>query len=163
MAIARPSKDRRKDDFKKDISSDRHLLIIAIPLSIFISSCGESKLTQCEQVFKIVAGVNNSISQVSYTQSEDLAQIKIWLEAANTMDRAAENIKALHINNGKLIGYQNKLATVYRIYSQATYNAVEARENKNLEALKLARLEALKAGAMQQEAIEGINDYCLYK
>ena len=163
MAIAIPNQDRQKDDFKKDISSDRYLFFIVIPLGILLSSCGESKLTQCEQVFKIVAGVNNSISQVSYTQNEDSGQMKIWLEAANTMDRAAENIEALHINNGKLIGYQNKLATVYRIYSQATYNAVEARENKNLEALELARLEALKADAMQQEAIEGINAYCLYK
>ena len=163
MAIAIPNQDRQKDDFKKDISSDRYLFFIVIPLGILLSSCGESKLTQCEQVFKIVAGVNNSISQVSYTQNEDSGQMKIWLEAANTMDRAAENIEALHINNGKLIGYQNKLATVYRIYSQATYNAVEARENKNLEALELARLEALKADTMQQEAIEGINAYCLYK
>ena len=162
MAIAKRSKDRQKNDLKKNIFSDRYLLI-TLSLSILFSSCGESKLTQCEQIFKIVAGVNNSIDRVGNTTSKDLNQIAIWLEAANMMNRAAENIAALHINNSELIGYQNKLATVYRIYSQATYNAVEARESKNLEALELARLEALKAGDMQQKAIEGINTYCLHQ
>ena len=161
MAIAKVGKSRQKDNFKKDISGDRCLWLTAILFSIFMSGCSESKLTQCEQIFKIAARVNESISQLDYTNSEDSSQIKSWLEAAKMMNQAAHNIEALHINNGRLIGYQNQLATVYRIYSQATYNAVQARENKSLEALKLARIEAQKAGIMQQEAIENINAYCL--
>ena len=156
MAIAKAGESGQKDNL-----GDRCLWLIAISLLLSMSGCSESKLTQCEQIFKIAARVNDSISQVNYTNSEDSNQIKSWLEAAKTMNQAAYNIEALHINNGQLIGYQNQLATVYRIYSQATYNAVQARENKSLEALKLARLEAQKAGIMQQEAIENINAYCL--
>ena len=161
MAIAKPAKSRQKDNLKKDISSDRCFWLIAILFSIFMSGCSKSKLTQCEQIFKIAARVNESISQVNYVNSGDSGQIKTWLEAAEIMNQAANNIEALHINDGRAIAYQTQLATVYRIYSQATYNAVRARENKSLEALKLARLETQKADIMQQEAIANINAYCL--
>ena len=160
MAIAK-SKNEQKYCFQKDISSDRCLWLIVIVFGIFISGCSKSKLTQCEQIYRIAAKVNESIARINYTNSEDLSQMKSWLETAKMMNQAAYNIEALHINDGRLIGHQNQLATVYRIYSQATYNAVRARENKSLEALKLARFEAQKAGIMQQKAIDNINAYCL--
>ncbi|MGD1921760.1 MAG: hypothetical protein ACFCAD_24460 [Pleurocapsa sp.] len=77
------------------------------------------------------------------------------------MNKAASNIKALHINDSELIKYQNQLVTIYRIYSQATYDAVEARESKSLETLELARMDAQKASQMQQSLVKDINDYCL--
>lgn len=136
---------------------------IAILLSLLISSCGENKFTQCEQIFKVANEVTQSSKNVSYTNDEELTQMKIWLEAARMMERAANKIQALHINNSELIVYQNKLVTIYRIYSQATYDAVQARENKNLSALEAARINAQKAGEMQRNLIEDLNTYCLNK
>ena len=130
-------------------------------LALLVSSCGENRLSQCEQIFRIAKGVNQRSKNVSYTSEDKLTTMKTWLETASIMERAADKIQALHVNNGELIPYQNQLITVYRIYSQATYDAVQARENKNLSALESARLDAQKAGKMQQDVIENLNAYCL--
>lgn len=145
---------------QQNIKGDRCFLLAMILSSLVLSSCSESKLTQCEQIFRIAAQVNNSSKNVSYT-NEDSNKMKSWLEAASTMNKAAENIQALHIDDSELIKYQNQLATIYRIYSQATYDAVAARESKSLEALEFARTNAQKAGQMQQTLIKNINKYCL--
>ncbi len=149
------------DNFQQSVLGDRHFLSIIALFSLLLSGCSESKLTQCEQIFRIVSHVNNSSQNVSYTNDENSSQLKSWLEAAGTMNKAASNIKALHINDSELIKYQNQLVTIYRIYSQATYDAVEARESKSLETLELARMDAQKASQMQQSLVKDINDYCL--
>ena len=140
---------------------DRAIMAIAVLLGLLVSGCGESKLTQCEQIFKIATEVTQSSNNISYTSNEELESMGNWLEAARIMDRAANQIKELHINDSELIEYQHQLITVYRIYSQATYDAVQARENKSLEALEAARLDAQKAGQMQQSLIKDLNKYCL--
>jgi len=137
--------------------------LLAVASALLVWGCGENKLTQCEQIYRIAQGVTQGSKNVSYTNEEELNEMKTWLETARMMERAANQIQALHINNISLIEHQNKLATVYHIYSQATYNAVQARESKDLSALKLARTDAQKAGEMQQEVIKELNAYCLNK
>ena len=146
---------------RKSNGGFRRFFFIAILLSFLVSSCSRSKLTQCEQIFKIAKEVTDSSKNVSYTDDGQLSQMKHWLETASKMDKAANSIQALHINDGELIKYQNQLVTIYRIYSQATYDAVKARESKSLEALKSARIDAQKAGQIQQDLIVSINTYCL--
>ena len=138
-------------------------LFVGIFLGLVVSSCGENKYTQCEQIFHIARGVTENSKDVNYIYDEQPTEMKSWLETARMIDTAADRIKALHINNSNLIKYQNKFATVYHIYSQAIYDAVQARENKNLEALKSARNDAEKAGQIQQNLIQEINAYCLKK
>ncbi len=147
---------------KKDKNPHKFVLM-GIVLSLLISSCGENRFTQCEQIFRIARGVKENSKNVSYTNKEQLTVMKSWLEVASMLNQAADQIEALHINDSELIGYQNQLVTVYRIYSQATYDAVQARENKNIEALKAARIDAETAGEMQQGLIKEINAYCLNK
>ena len=83
------------------------------------------------------------------------------MQAAEEMYRAAEAIDTLKLDNSELIQYRDRLAAIYRIYSRSTYDAVTARENKNLEALESARSDAVKAGQMQQNLVREINAFCL--
>ncbi|MGL4884001.1 MAG: hypothetical protein ACRC8K_23520, partial [Waterburya sp.] len=140
---------RQDNQLLKRHKNPDKFILMGIILSLLISSCGENRLTQCEQIFRIAQGVKENSQNVSYTNQEQPTVMKSWLEAASMINQAADKIEALHINDSELIGYQNKLVTVYRIYSQATFDAVEARENKNLEALKAARIDAQTAGEMQ--------------
>lgn len=138
--------------------------ILAIAcLSFFTVGCEENKSAQCEQIFQIAQDVQESNQSASYINHEASFEMKSWLKAANKFNQAADHLAALKINQGELIDYQNQLATIYRIYSQATYDAVRARENQNLAALESARNDAIKAGKIQQELIQKINAYCLAK
>ena len=144
----------------KHHSKNGKLLFLGIALSL-LSGCGRAKYAQCEQIFQIANRLSQNINNLSYFNNQQPTEMKSWLEAASAIDRAANHLGALQINDSQLIEYQNKFVTVYRIYSQATYDAVKARENQNLQALKSAKDDARKAGQMQQDLIEEINAYCL--
>ena len=143
------------------MKGDRYLLLKVFIVGIWtlISSCSENNLNQCQQIFRIAREIDSSSENIARTKDE--TNLKSWLEAAKMMEMAADKIQALHINNSELIKHQNQLATIYRIYARSTYNAVRARENKNIEALKSARIDARQAGKMHQESIEALNNYCL--
>jgi hypothetical protein len=136
------------------------LILVIISLSLFTVGCEEKKSVQCEQIFRVVKDVkqNNQNASDANQQSDE---IKSWLQAANRFDRAADRLAILKIDRSELITYQNQLVTIYRIYSQATYDAVSAKENLNLPALKSARQDAVKAGIIQHKLIRQINNYCL--
>ncbi len=139
-------------------------ILMSILAGFAILGCEENRTNrtaQCEPIFQIAHSVTESHKNISYVDAQQPVEMKSWLQAASKMDSAANNIQALKINDSKLIQYQHQLTTIYRIYSQATYDAVRARENKNLEALKSARNDATKAGKMQQSLIQEINAYCL--
>jgi hypothetical protein len=138
-----------------------HYFCLGITMVNLISGCSVSKNSQCQQIFQIASHVSKETKNLSLSSSEEgLKDMKTWLQAADLMNKAAEQLKALSIEDSQLIEYQNKLAQIYNLYSQATYDAVNARETKNIEALKSARHDAEMAGKLKQESIEGINSYC---
>ncbi|MEL6910905.1 MAG: hypothetical protein AAFR62_09720 [Cyanobacteria bacterium J06629_2] len=136
---------------------------INLILALFLFGCEENISAQCEQIFQIAQDVNSSNDQTRYVKEDESLEMKSWLQAASKFNQAAENIAVLEVTHRELSEYQNQLAKIYRIYSQATYDAVRARENQNLSALKAARQDAIQAGLMQQELIQKVNSYCVGK
>ena len=160
MAIQKLFRSGQANDSHRKASGDRYFFLAIFCSVCLVAGCSQSRLNQCEQIFQIVREVNSKSRTIGHTNESEPIQLKNWLEAANLMNRAADKIEALHVNSGELIQYQNQLATVYRIYSQATYDAVAARENKNLSGLESARDRAFRAGKIQDESLEKLNKYC---
>jgi PBP1b-binding outer membrane lipoprotein LpoB len=158
MLVCRQNTFKRyKTHLKSSGFQSNYWLILAIVLlSFFAVGCEENKSTQCQQIFRIAQDVKASNQQLNNVNKQPSEIMKSWLEAGNRFNQAADNLALLEINHSELIEYQNQLITLYRIYSQATYNAVRARENHDLSALQSARQDAIKAGARQQN-----NAYCL--
>ena len=146
---------------KSTSKTSLRLILLSTLVGLTTVGCAEKRIAQCQQIFQIAHNVTESNNNISYLDAQKTIEIESWQLAASKMEHAANNIKALQINDSQLIQYQHQLATIYRIYSQATYDAVRARENKNLEALKSARKAATKAGELQQNLIPEINAYCL--
>ena len=143
------------------MKGDRYLLfkILSTGILTLTFSCGQNNLNQCQQIFRIAREIDRSSENI--IRDRDETEFGSWLEAAKMMETAADKIQALHINDSELIRYQNQLATIYRIYARSTYDAVRARENKNLEVLRSARNDARKASQIHQDSVRGLNDYCL--
>ncbi len=149
---------------KKDKSPDSYnssLVLLIILISLWISGCNENRYNQCQQIFQIAHNVTNNTQKINSTASQKPQETKIWLQAAALMRRAAEQMRALPINDTDLIKYQVDLADIYQIYSQATFDAVKARESQNLEALLVARSHVATASQRQQVLVDQINTYCL--
>jgi hypothetical protein len=130
---------------------------LTIFLSIFISSCSPSKLSQCQEIFTIINTVNNEAKPLKNKPSNDLNN---WLEAADTIQKAAETMKTLAIKDPQLQEYQENLTTSYSAYAQATRDAVKAFQNQDREAAQAAKIKVGEAGKLEQEVDQKINTYC---
>lgn len=141
----------------------KNLLLVAvnIMLGLFVFGCEKHKLAECEQIFQVAQHVIAHEEELNRPNKTELTGETSWLQTAEMMDRAADRLEALNIDNSKLIQYRDRLATIYRLYSQATYDAVSAREQKNLAVLKSARNNAEQAGLRQQKLVREINTFCL--
>jgi hypothetical protein len=135
-------------------------LIIASFLVWLMVGCTYEKTTQCQEIIAIANGASHQAKKVTYNSQEKVVKMKDWLQAADIMTIAAKQIEALPIKDPELINYQGNLASIFRIYSQATYDAVQAREKKNLSALKMAHHSAQEAGKLNQALVAKINNYC---
>lgn len=135
-------------------------LIIASFLACLTIGCTNQKVSQCQDIIAIANAASNQAQKITNNSQEKVVELKTWLQAADIMTVAAKQIEALPIKDPELINYQGNLASVFRIYSQATYDAVQARENKNLSALKTAHNHAQEAGKLNQALVKKINQYC---
>lgn len=136
-------------------------MLVIVLLSFSTMGCEENKSTQCQQIFHIAQDIKTTNQHLGKVNEHSPEIMKEWLQAANEFNQAADRLAVLELNRSELIKYQNQLITLYRIYSQATYDAVNARENQDLPALQFARQDAIKAGIIQQKLIREINTYCL--
>jgi hypothetical protein len=139
--------------------------ILLLPLSAIISlcltSCGETKFAQCE---KILTVVNQVADQTKPLVNTDKPVDKIiWLQAADTMEQAANNMNSLPIADTKLQEYQTGFTKMYRDYSQATRDIIKAREDRDRLAAEAAIQKVKQAGQLEQEIGTGINQYCQKK
>ncbi len=129
-------------------------------ISFALVSCNNAKYTQCQQMIGIANQVNPKTQEV-INQSSEPIESQIWLQAATMMAQTAEQINGLSLDDAQLVNYQEKLVEVFRTYSQATNDAVEARKTKNLQGLKSAVEQAQKAGLLKAQLVTDINNYCL--
>jgi hypothetical protein len=150
----------KQGKLKASLTINYQSILVIVILSLFAVSCEENKSSQCEQIFRVVRDVQQN-NQNASDANEQSSEMKNWLQTANRFNQAADHMRVLKINHSELITYQNQLVTIYRIYSQATHDAVRAKENLDLPALKSARQDAIKAGVIQQKVIRQINHYCL--
>lgn len=137
------------------------IFCLGILVSSLAVSCGETKYAQCEQIIQIANGVVNEKTKLIDTSDSTKIESKTWLQAARMIYQAAQKLEGVNLQDPKLIEYQSDLAQVYRIYSQATYDAVQAWESKNLQALQVAHTDAEKAGQWEEKLGKIINNYCV--
>ena len=142
-------------------NQQKKTLVIVSFLAWLIVGCNSNKSVQCGNMIAIANGVTNQAKKITNSSEGTIVELKNWLQTADIMTIAAQEIEALPIKDPQLIDYQGNLASLFRIYSQATYDAVKARENKNLSALKIARQNAQQADELNQDLVTKINGYCL--
>ena len=135
-------------------------LIFASVLIGLIVGCSNQKYSQCQSIIAIANEANQKATKITEVSLEKELKITNWLQASDIMAAAAQKLENLTTKDLELLDYQKSLATVFKIYSQAIYDAVQARESKNLPALKIAREDAQKAGQLNKTLVKEINSYC---
>jgi hypothetical protein len=140
----------------------RNILILplTITLSLLTVSCGEGKVSQCQKIFSIANDVSTKTKSLTQNQSGQQIDMKTWLQAADTMEQAGQQMELLKIKDVKLQEYQSGFVEMYHSYSEATRDIVKARENKDILAAEAAQKKVQRAGKLEKELGTGINQYC---
>jgi hypothetical protein len=146
-----------------DCQENLNLITIVIIINFLTTSCSESKYAQCEQIIKIANTVAKETKQITKSNNEAIQDMKSWLQAADIMARAAQQLENLPLEDPNLLKYQSTLTKVYRTNSEATYAIIKAWENKDINAAKVAKEDVETAGKLEKELGTMMNAYCLDK
>lgn len=134
------------------------LLPLTAALSVLTVSCSESKVSQCNKIIEVA---NRAVSEAkAITKNGQLSDPKTTLKAADAMDKASKDMKAIKVTDEKLRDYQARFAQVYSDTSKATRDFVAAFEKKDRLALTAAVEKLQKAATPEKQLVEDINIYC---
>jgi hypothetical protein len=137
----------------------RIIPIFSVCISCLLTvSCTENKYSQCEKIFAIANGVADRTK--SLTDGGKTKDIKAFLQAADVMEQASQNLANLELKDPKLIEYQTGFINMYRDYAQATRDIVRARNDRDISAARAAQEKVQQAGKSERELGDGINSYC---
>ncbi len=139
--------------------------LVLLPLTAVISlltvSCSESKISQCNKIIKVA---NQAVSQAkSVTNGGQTNDPKAMLKAADAMEKASKEMKALNVKDTKLRDYQTGFIRMYGDTSKATRNFVTAFEKKDRPAAEAALLNLQQATTPERQLVADINSYCSSK
>ncbi|NJL84276.1 MAG: hypothetical protein HC890_17595 [Chloroflexaceae bacterium] len=121
-------------------------------------SCAEIKTSQCRQIVEITRNIADKAQVLSNSgQTQDPQQV---LQVADAFEEAAQEMKAIPLQDEQLVEYQSGYAQLYLGYSQATRHFIAALGEKEIEVLKQSQQELQRLGQKERQLGNAINDYC---
>jgi hypothetical protein len=134
------------------------VLGLSAAVSLLTFGCTNSKVVQCNGIIKTA---NQFVTQATQlTNGGQTDEPQAILQAADAMDRAAEEMQVLELSDPQLVEYRAGFVKMYQEISQATREYVKAYENKDRPGAEAARSSVERATQPEQELVRGINEYC---
>ena len=134
------------------------LLPLSAAISLLTISCSESKISQCNKIAKVA---DEAVSKAKSATKDDQAHDpKAMIKAADAMEKASQEMKAIDVKDAKLKDYQAGFISMYRDTSKATRDYVVAFEKKNRPAAEAALTNLQQATTPEKQLVGDINKYC---
>ncbi|MBD2138865.1 hypothetical protein H6F32_15080 [Anabaena sp. FACHB-1237] len=93
---------------------------ISLTLAIFITSCSESKTSQCQ---KLITTVNQGISLIDTKKGQ---QVSTSLQLSKDLHNTTKSLEKLKLKDPQLTEYQNKFVKIFDKLSQSIAKASKA-------------------------------------
>lgn len=134
------------------------LALLSILLALVSVSCASNKVQECQKIIEITVRATDQVKELSNNgKTQDLKEA---LEATDAMDKAAQDMESLIIQDEQLQEYQAGFAKTYRGSSQYTRDFIAELKNKNFQAAKSVQTKMQEVGAEQEKLVNSINKYC---
>ena len=134
------------------------LLPLAAVISLLTVSCTESKVSQCNKIIQVA---NTAVSEAkAVTNGGQASDPKAMLKAADAMEKASQEMKAIEVKDEKLQDYKAGFINMYRDTSNATRDFITAFEKKNRPAAETALTNLQQATVPEKQLVADINTYC---
>lgn len=134
------------------------LLPLSAAISLLTISCSESKVSQCKKITVVAKEAVNAAKSV--TKDGQAHDPKAMLKAADAMEKASQEMKAIDVKDAKLKDYQAGFISMYRDTSKATRDYVVAFEKKNRPAAEAALTNLQQATTPEKQLVGDFNKYC---
>ncbi|MEM8643086.1 MAG: hypothetical protein AAGG51_30355 [Cyanobacteria bacterium P01_G01_bin.54] len=133
------------------------VLIIGMPLAL--GSCAVNKVIECNRVIGIANQVTTDTDVL--TEDKNSEDPLIWLEAADALDTAAQEMETIEVADEQLQRYQSGFSQMYDAIARATRAYSQSYQNLDREGVDAARAQLEQAVQREPELVDGINRYCM--
>lgn len=134
------------------------IIFLSTAMGLLTTSCADTRYSQCKQIIQISIQVKEEIEELCQDcQSENSQEA---LQVADVMESSAAQMASIEIDYEELQGYQGGFVELYRGWSQATRDFVEALNQKDIKAAQSAKEKLQQFGSKEKEIVDGINNYC---
>ncbi|NEO27739.1 MAG: hypothetical protein F6K03_12835 [Kamptonema sp. SIO4C4] len=133
-------------------------LLTVVLLALVMVGCAPSKRAQCNSVIEIANQANDEAKNL--TNGGETNEPQAMLQAADTMEKAAQDMKSLELTDEKLQDYQTGFVEMYVETAQATRSFVDAFEKQDRTNAEAALANLQQATQPETELVNGINSYC---
>ncbi len=138
----------------------RYAVILPVTAAVsFLSvSCSESKITQCQKIFKITNETVNETKTV--TNGGQNSSPEALVKTADIWDKSAQKMTNIRVNDAKLKKFQVDFIKMYRDSSKATREYVAALKKRDFPAVNAGFEKLQKSYNPEKNLVNGINRYC---
>ncbi|HEY9650724.1 MAG TPA: hypothetical protein V6C95_08680 [Coleofasciculaceae cyanobacterium] len=139
---------------------NRYFVLIPLTAAIGVLSisCAESKVSQCNKIIQVA---NQAVSEAkAVTQGGQVSDPQAMLKAAESMEKASQEMEAIQVKDAKLQDYQAGFITMYRDTSKATRDFVTAFQKKDRSTAEAALTKLQQATTPEKQLVQDINTYC---
>ncbi|TVQ61493.1 MAG: hypothetical protein EA366_03030 [Spirulina sp. DLM2.Bin59] len=133
-------------------------VVFIAALSALTSSCAASRLLQCNNLVAIANGATAEIEIL--TEDQNTQDPLIWLQAADTLDKAAQDMQTLGLDDPQLQQYQGEFVTMYTEIAKATRAYSQSYKELNREGVDVAKVKLEQAVQRETDLVDGVNTYC---
>ncbi|NEO86848.1 MAG: hypothetical protein F6J87_21700 [Spirulina sp. SIO3F2] len=133
------------------------LILFLGPLAL--SGCAVNKVIECNRVIKVA----NQVTADTYvlTDENNSKDPLSWLEAADALDAAAQEMQTLEVVDAQLQTYRAGFIQMYEAIAQATRTYSKSYQDLDREGVDAARAQLEQAVRREPELVNGINTYCM--
>ena len=134
------------------------LLTVAVGIGLAVTSCGESKISQCNKIIEVA---NKAVSQSkSITTNPNLNDSKVMLNAADLMEKASKDMEEIKVKDQQLQDYRAGFINMYREISKAIRDFAVAFDKKDRKAAEAAQINLQQATTPEKQLVNDLNVYC---
>lgn len=127
-------------------------------IGVLSVSCAESKVSQCNKIIQVA---NQAVSEAkAVTKGGQISDPQAMLKAADSMEKASQEMEAIQVKDPKLQDYQAGFITMYRDTSKSTRDFVTAFQKKERSTAEAALTKLQQATAPEKQLVQEINTYC---
>ncbi|MEQ9669903.1 hypothetical protein [Coleofasciculus sp. G2-EDA-02] len=135
-------------------------LFVTAVISLLAVSCGQSKVSQCNQMIQVANQAVSDAKVVTNGVQEDNPQAEAMRQAAAVMDKASTEMNAIDVTDETLQDYQTSFSNMYRDTSQAMRDFAVAFEQKDRQAAEAAQMNLQQATTPEKQLVDNLNAYC---